>query len=441
MLSYKKLTKHGYLAAVSALLLSAAAYPSFALGAAKNPESGSVTQILSESSFPAADNSFAASLFSGTDPLAGLDKSSGTLVGDRTLLLRDDAIKLRNSVNLHSNEFAIMRAGGVSEAVQYHSTVAAIIARLQNGTTRGNPILLRQWEDADAALNEVMYSLNRLNTLELATNSDASTASYLRDSVNATFDLAGAIDEDHDALRAVKDEVARISIHLDSLREQINNDIQRQSAFLLNERSNLQSLALSISRGELITKPDVTPKPAPAKAPEARILETKISEPVLQNAEVTPVEQRPLFATDNDSFRISEPTDLPISSSPAYSLDPVSASAANAGAKKEQINLGHLLVRIRFDQPNVIYGPQLNEAVENALQKMPDSDFFVLSMYPSLGDADLVAENQRTAKMYADEVRRALIQSGLNPARINLISTGSGTISVPEVLVYIKSAQ
>ena len=110
---------------------------------------------------------------------ASFGPSSGTVVGNRALELRDSILRLRASVNLNSNEFAVLRSSGAAGAVQYHSTVAAITARLQNGTTRGNPILLRQWEEANASLDEVTSSLTRLNSLETAVDADASMASYL----------------------------------------------------------------------------------------------------------------------------------------------------------------------------------------------------------------------------------------------------------------------
>jgi len=188
----------------------------------------------------------------GPDSLANFGPSSGTVVGNRALELRDEVLRLRSSVNLNSNEFSMQRSGGAAGSVQYHSTVAAITARLQNGTTRGNPILLRQWDEADQALNEVSVSLGRLNTLQSAIESDASLAAYLLESIQAAFELSGAVDEDHDQLKILRDEVTRLVVQLDYLRGQATNDIQRQTNYLTTERSNLQNLAFAISRGELL---------------------------------------------------------------------------------------------------------------------------------------------------------------------------------------------
>ncbi len=165
------------------------------------------------------------------DSLANFGPSSGTVVGDRALELRDEVLRLRSSVNLNAHEFSLLRASGAAGAVQYHSTVAAITARLQNGTTRGNPILLRQWEEAESSLNEVTNSLDRLNALQTSVAADSSLASYMLESIQAAFLLSGAVDEDHDQLKVLKDEVSRLVVQLDYLRNQVANDIQRQTNY------------------------------------------------------------------------------------------------------------------------------------------------------------------------------------------------------------------
>ncbi|NBO20123.1 MAG: hypothetical protein EBV03_13065, partial [Proteobacteria bacterium] len=165
------------------------------------------------------------------DPLASFGPSSGTVVGNRGQELRDELLRLRSSVNLNAGEFSVLRANGAAGAVQYHSTTAAITARLQNGTTRGNPILLRQWEEAEASLNEVTNSLNRLNALQTSVSADASLGSYLLESVQAAFQLSGAVDEDHDQLKLLRDEVSRLIVQLDYLRNQVADDINRQTNY------------------------------------------------------------------------------------------------------------------------------------------------------------------------------------------------------------------
>ena len=71
-----------------------------------------------------------------------------TYVGDRVAEMRDEFSRLDEEIKQNSNLFSLLKANGIASAEVYHSTVAAISARLQIGTTPGNPILLNQYERA-----------------------------------------------------------------------------------------------------------------------------------------------------------------------------------------------------------------------------------------------------------------------------------------------------
>ena len=421
-----KMTKFSLFAA---LFLALVAAPAFALESSVDDGS---TQTISENAPPATpivpDPSLAmATSSAGTDGLANFGPSSGTVVGNRAAALRDEVLRLRSSVNLNSNEFAILRTSGAAGAVQYHSTVAAITARLQNGTTKGNPILLRQWEEADASLGEVTSSLNKLNSLQVSVDADASVASYLLDSVQAAFDLSGAVDEDHDQLKLLHDEVSRLVVQLDYLRNQTTADIQRQSSYLTTERANIQALAFAISRGELLgnslaNRPViVTPAPVATMPPQSYAPQAAPYAPVAQSG----LGPEPMSPREY----MSENGTLPV---PASNI---STNNSNVGAAP---SVGRLLVLIRYNQPNVDYQQQLSQAVGTAVERRPNAEFSVVAVSPSSGDPSALAEEEEVAKNNADEVKRSLIQMGLAPSRITMANTQSQSAQTPEVHVYMR---
>jgi hypothetical protein len=417
----EKMTKFKILTSLLALALIAA-IPAFVNTAFADDES---TQTISESAPPAApiqvDPSLAmATSSSSTDALANFGPSSGTVVGNRASALRDEALRLRSSVNLNSNEFAILRTSGAAGAVQYHSTVAAITARLQNGTTKGNPILLRQWEEADASLGEVTTSLNKLNSLQVSVDADASVASYLLDSVQAAFDLSGAVDEDHDQLKLLHDEVSRLVVQLDYLRNQTTADIQRQSSYLTTERANLQALAFAISRGELLGNSIANRPVIVQPSPVATLPNTSFAP---QAAPVSPVSQSSIG---------------PDPMSPREFMRENGTLATRSSNVGMAPSVGRLLVLIRYNQPNVDYQQQLSQAVGTAVERRPNAEFSVVAVSPANGDPADLAQAEQTAKANADEVKRSLIQMGLSPSRITMASTQAQTAQTPEVHVYIR---
>jgi len=415
-----KMTKF-LLAAFMALILGAS--PVLA-----NDADDSATQTISEAPPPASpmalDPSLAmATSSTGTDGLANFGPSSGTVVGNRASALRDEVLRLRSSVNLNSNEFAILRTSGAAGAVQYHST--AITARLQNGTTKGNPILLRQWEEADASLGEVTSSLNKLNSLQVSVDADASVASYLLDSVQAAFELSGAVDEDHDQLKLLHDEVSRLVVQLDYLRNQTTADIQRQSTYLTTERSNIQALAFAISRGELLgnslaNRPViVTPSPV-ATMPGRSSYAPQAS---------------PSMAVTRGALGPSPMSPRELMEENGLASSGIATNNSNVGIAP---SVGRLLVLIRYNQPNVDYEQQLSQAVGTAIERRPNAQFSVVAVSPASGDPASMAEEEQTAKNNADDVKRSLINLGLSPSRISLANTQAETAQSPEVHVYIR---
>lgn len=369
------------------------------------------------SSAPTAPNpSLAmASASASNDSLSAFGPSSGTVVGNRALELRDSILRLRSSVNLNSNEFAVLRTSGAAGAVQYHSTVAAITARLQNGTTRGNPILLRQWEEANTSLDEVTTSLTRLNTLQTAVDSDASMASYLLQSVQAAFQLSGAVDEDHDQLKLLQDEVSRLVVQLDYLRNQTTGDIERQTQYLTTERGNLQTLAFAISRGELLGN-------------------SVAGHPVIVNT--SPVASMPTSysAPQGNPGVVSGPAPM----SPREYMQESSITPVAGGNGAVAPSVGRLLVLIRYNQPHVDYEEQLSKAIGTAMEHRPNATFSVVAVAPSSGDSTDLAKAQQEAHRNAEAVKRSLMQLGLSPSRISMANAQIQTAQTPEVHVYVR---
>jgi hypothetical protein len=372
--------------------------------------SGSDLVNASSRGVPAMDN------VTPGDALANFGPSSGTVVGNRALELRDEVLRLRASANLNLNEFSLQRANGAAGAVQYHSTIAAITARLQNGTTKGNPILLRQWDEAEASLNEVTTSLNRLNSLQTAVAADSSLAGYLLESIQAAFQLSGAVDEDHDQLRLIRDETSRMIVQLDHLQNQITDDIQRQTTYATTERSNLQTLAFAISRGELLGNSSSRPV---VVAPSQVMSLPSSSQPV-----------NPFVGGNGPSGLAPTPMAAPIGQVGEAPLGGNDAAMAPSS--------GRLLVLIRYNKPVVDYEQQLSQAVSTALDRRPNAEFSVVAVAPASGEPSELARAQETASRNAESVKRSLVQLGLSPSHITMASTQTQTAQTPEVHVYIR---
>lgn len=306
---------------------------------------------------------------------------TGTYVGQKIQQLRAELVRLQGLISTHNAELQQNRGDMIQQSRGYHQLVAAVNARLQVGTTPGNPELTAMWTQAQGELDKLDNSIGRLNRLTNATAGDASMAVYLLDSTRATYTLSGAVDEDHRQIAILEDEINRTVVLIERLLNELSEDLQRQNNYLSGERRNLQLLSVAVKNGELYG-------------------------PSLYN--------RPFVATA-----------------------PTQASAAGTPAPTPQpIGNRRPLVVIKFTRPNVEYEQQLYAAVGQALDRKPDAMFDLVAVAPTKPGTG--AASGASARRSAEGVMRSLTSMGLPPNRVTLSATNSAQIQVNEVHLYVR---
>ena len=303
-------------------------------------------------------------------------QSTGTAVGQRVEGLRAELTKLDGDVGAENQTLQNLRAQTNQNALAYNQNIAAINAKLEVGTTPGNPILVKQLNDAQGQLEQVSGSLNQMNQLSTQVTSSASKSSYLLQSVRATYNISGAEDEDHRQLTVLEDDVNKTTIVIDRLLSELTDDIARQTNYLAEERGNLNTLGIAVNNGEA-------------------------------------------FGTSLSSRSYAPPT--------------APAMAPGAG-----IASGRPLVVIRFDRPDVQYQQPLYQAVSQVLQRRPNAAFDLVAVAPASGGAAQVALNSNMAQHDADQVLRSLIGMGLSADRVSVSSATSPNAQVNEVHLYVR---
>jgi hypothetical protein len=307
---------------------------------------------------------------------------TGTVVGAKIVQMRGELAQLQAATNEHNARLQRLRTETVEHAQLYHGTVAAINSRLQVGTTPGNPVLVTQWNTAQTQLDAVSRDIALMNSLANRVANDSSTASYLLETTRATYGLAGAVDEDHRQLAILEDEVNRTVVLIDRLLNELSEDVNRQSAYVGNERKNLTTLSIAIKNGEMLGS---------SLANRAFGVE-----PLPGRAEIGP--------------------------------------AASMGGYDQR----RPLVVIRFDRPNVEYEQALYSAVSRALERRPQAGFDLVAVAPNQGSAAAVARSSNAARRNAENVLRSLTSMGLPASRVTLSAGTSGEAQTNEVHVYVR---
>lgn len=312
---------------------------------------------------------------------------TGTFVGQKVAQLRQDLVRLQDSVRAQNGSLQQLREQTIRNAQAYHSTVAAIESRLQIGTTPGNPQLVDAWNRAQRELEQVNADIGQMNALANRVSSDAALSTYLLESVRAAYGLSGAVEEDHRQLAVLEDDTNQTVVMVDRLLTELSDDIRRQSAYVGIERQDLNAMAVAIKHGELfgtsLANRTIPQMGAPA---------------------------------GGASFAPSAAPRAPV------------ASAADRRP----------LVVIRFDRPNVQYEQPLYSAVSRALERRPDAFFDVVAVSPQSGNAGRAALDTNAARRNAQGVMRALTDMGLPTSRVALSATTAADAQTNEVRIFVR---
>ncbi|MBC7954005.1 MAG: hypothetical protein H7Z12_19580 [Rhodospirillaceae bacterium] len=304
--------------------------------------------------------------------------ATGTYVGQKVNNLRGDLQQLQAMLARHNQGLQGIRNDTVQDSQRYHGTVAAINARLQVGTTPGNPILNQQWNAAQGELDRINEDVLKMTRLANEVTSSSALSAYLLESVRAARQLSGAVDEDHRQLRILEDETNRTVVLIERLLTELSDDVNRQQSYVANERTNLNTLALAIKNGQLYGSS---------------------------------------FAGRNTA---------------AVSYDaPVAAPRAAVMADSP-------LVTIRFDKPNVNYEGALYAAVKGALDRRPSASFDVIAVSPTGSTPGGQALGSTAVRRNAESVVRSLSNMGLPANRIRVSQTTNAGAQTGEVQVFVR---
>ena len=284
--------------------------------------------------------------------------------------------QIQENIRKNTEVFRELKNKNAEESRQYYEYVARIHARLQIGTTPGNPELTEMWKQASALLtgsDKNMSETAKLSSEIIRTKNELNS---LLDTIGETFLIPGAMEIDHENLKALEDQANQTVVSLNRLSSDVSAQIARQQQYFSTESQNINMLGTDIQNGSAM------------------------------NA-------RPQAA-------VSVPAAPALLSAAAYRPD-----ADLAGRRP--------LMVIRFNKKNVAYEQSLYKAVKAALDKRPNTNFEIVAVSPVNAKS-----GETEAAKNADAVRNSLISMGLPENRIYSSKTKSASIQTTEVHLYLK---
>lgn len=308
---------------------------------------------------------------------------TNTVVGQKIDDMLADLGALQNRVAQLDSKLNSIEHRNDGQSAEYYAAIATINTQLQAGTTPGNPRLVQRLHVAQNVLDTLGQNVADLNGLAVEIADTASMASFLMEATQSAYSLSGAVEEDHQRLAGLEDQVDETIAKIDRLLNNVNDDITRTAAYLNTERSNLRTLSLAVSNGDLYGK-------------------------ALSNR---PFSSGALGATGM--------------------MQPASYGGMAASGSRP-------LVKIKFDKANVDFEQPVYMAVNDAMSKYPDARFEVIAVHPTGGNAAQVAIESTRARRNAEKVLRALTQMGLDSSRIDVSYAPSDAAATSEVHVNLR---
>ena len=305
---------------------------------------------------------------------------TGTIVGQKVIAFRNELTELQNSIKKNNAELQSVRASVIQNAIEYHNTTAAMEAKLQMGTTPGNPIMYSMLQKTQGNVVVMDENTNTLNKIYNQAVSDVSVVNNLLDSIRATYSVSGALDEDHAQLRTMENETGQTAILLNSLISEVGNDFTRQLEYTNNARTYLASLDKAIKVGSYgINNP-----------------------PLSSNFEAT--------TTGNKNKYISQ---------------------TNVSNNKLS---GRPLFAIKLNKDNINYHESLQRAISAAKSRNKNFRYEVVAVSPVSANSNIKTKTQN----HAVNIFQELISLGINSEHIDLLSKTSPNITSAEVQIFIK---
>lgn len=302
--------------------------------------------------------------------------NTGTFVGQKVISFRNELTQLQKSIQQYNEELQKIRASVINNALQYHKAIGGIEAKLQVGTTPGNPHMYAMLQQAQLNIQTMNANTDALNQLSARVSSDAAMTGYLLDSIRAAYGVSGAVDEDHRQLRILENETNQTSILINSLLSEVNSDVARQAQYVETARNYIVDLNDAIKVGSY----GVNNAPLPSTQASA-------GSPLLVNS--------------------------------AASMD---------------LNNSKPLFVAKFNKSNVNYKDGLRRAVSNAVAKKPSVMFDIVAISPASGSQ--LAKNN--VQKNATEIFSEIINLGVGADKISISSKTSSDTNTPEVRIYVK---
>ena len=342
-------------------------------------------------------------------PAAKSGGFEGTFVKTKIASFRSEQDSIRKVVDGRKETLVSMRNETNAAVTDYRNAVAQINSKLQLGTTPGNPELMDEWRAARGKLEKVSNLAFDIKRLTADIESDQSMVEYMVGSIQASYKIRGATEDEHKQLRALEEEAKSIGSNISAFSRQVSQEADRQQAYVDGEKYALNDVALNIKNGKLYG----------AGSSQDFFADG--------GSVFSSDESYSAFVSENRD-QYGAPRRAP---APAARQYPNSVVAAPSAPVERVAAGGRPLIVIKVDS-NAGFEEPLYQALQRSLERNPAATFEVAGIMPY---GTQTADKTLTPKV--KKVMNALTEMGLPASRVAL-TMRMDSVASEEVRVYEK---
>lgn len=344
----------------------------------------------------------------------------GTFMKNKIANFKSEQEQLKTVVDSRKNTLQQMRNETNTAVSDYRSAISQINSKLQLGTTPGNPELMDEWKDARAKLEKINNIAFDIKRLVADVESDQSMVDYMVGSIQASYKIRGATEDDHKQLKTLEEEAKQIGSNISIFARQLNQEAERQQAYVDNEKYSLNDVALNIKNGKLYGSSSSTDFFANGgsmfssdESYEAFINETAQDYGMQSRTSNRPAPRSPMMVENRDTvaLRPARATSTPVDIAPiAKSTRPI--------------------ITVKFDKTSVDFAEPLYQSLSRVLERNPSATFEVSGVAPQ-------GKSNGTIKKNVKDVMTTLTEMGLPASRVAL-TMRTDDVMFDEVRIYEK---
>ena len=335
----------------------------------------------------------------------------GTFIKNKIANFGAEQVQLKKLVDSRKDSLQAMRNETNTAVSDYRSAIAQINSKLQLGTTPGNPELMDEWKDARAKLERINNIAFDIKRLVADVESDQSMVGYMVGSIQASYKIRGATEDEHKQLKALEEEAKQIGSNITMFARQLNAEAERQQAYVDNEKYNLNDVALNIKNGKLYGMGSSTDFFANGGS--------MFSSDEAYNAFMEENEQEYGYSSRRPKRNVQQTSREKVlpTRAPAQLVEKVAVA-----------NTSRPIVVVKFDKANVEFEEPLYQALSRSLERNPSATFEVSGIAPQGKSSAGVKKNVKT-------VMNALTEMGLPASRV-AITMSTDNVDFDEVRIF-----